>query len=330
MELFGSLGRAALGILAYFVLVGVLYALTLLLPKRYRERSQSAVFVGPAVFLLVIGLAIPAVRTIYMSFQTGPTASDFAGFDNYRRLFTDSANVIVLRNNVLWLVFVTFFSVGIGLLIARLVDGMRGESIAKALIFLPMAISLVGAGIIWKFIYAFNGDESVAQIGLLNQVWIWLDPVLPGNQTPQLWLLETPWNTLFLIVVMIWVQTGFAVVLFSAAIKGVDSTLLEAARIDGASERQTFFRVVIPSIRGTIVVVVTTMTIAVLKVFDIVRAMTGGNFETEVIANDMFDKSFREGNPGFGAALATVLFMAVIPIVWMNTRHLRLTQEENA
>jgi len=330
LELFGSLGRAALGILAYFVLVGVLYAITLLLPKRFRERAQSVVFVGPAIFLLVIGLAIPAIRTVYMSFQTGPTASNYAGLDNYRRLFTDSANIIVLRNNVLWLVFVTFFSVGIGLLIARLVDGMRGESIAKALIFLPMAISLVGAGIIWKFIYAFNGDETVDQIGLLNQVWLWMDPILPGHQTPQLWLLETPWNTLFLIVVMIWVQTGFSVVLFSAAIKGVDSTLLEAARIDGATERQTFFRVVIPAIRGTIVVVVTTMTIAVLKVFDIVRAMTGGNFETEVIANDMFDKSFREGNPGFGAALATVLFMAVIPIVWMNTRHLRMTQEENA
>lgn len=330
MELLASFGRVGLGILAYLTIVAALYSVTLLLPIRHRERAQSFAFVGPAIFLLVVGLAVPAFRTIFLSFYTGPTAEQFTGLDNYQRIFTDSANLVVLRNNALWLVFVTSFSAGFGLLIARLTDGMRGESLAKALIFLPMAISLVGAGIIWKFIYAFNGDETVDQIGLLNQVWIWLDPLLPGNQTPQLWLLEIPWNTFFLMVVMVWVQTGFATVLFSAAIKGVDTAIIEAARIDGATEKQAFFRVVIPAIRGTIVVVLTTTTIAVLKVFDIVRAMTGGNFETEVIANDMFDKSFREGNPGFGAALATVLFMSVIPIVWINTRNIRLNREENA
>ena len=282
---------------------------------------------GPALALLVIGLLVPALRTIYLSFFTGPTASKFTGIDNYRIMVTRSDNLIVLRNNFFWLVGVTSISTILGLGIARLTDGMRGESTAKALIFMPMAISLVGAGIIWKFVYAFTGDRSVDQIGLLNQMWIWLDPILPGRQDPQQWLLITPWNTFFLIAVMIWVQTGFATVLFSAAIKGVDDTLLEAARIDGATERQVFFGVVIPSIRPTIVVVLTTTTIAVLKVFDVVRAMTGGNFETEVIANDMFDKSFREGNPGYGAALATVLFLAVIPIVWVNVRSMRVSRE---
>ena len=327
MELLGTFLRLLAGIGIYFALVAVLYASTLLLPKRFRERAQSFVFVGPAIALLIAGLAVPAIRTIYLSFHSGVTADEWTGLDNYSELFTERDNLIVLRNNVLWLVLVTFFSAGLGLAIARLADGMKGEALAKSLIFMPMAISLVGAGIIWKFIYAFNGDETVDQIGLLNQVWLWLDPVLPGEQTPQLWLLETPLNTFLLIVVMIWIQTGFATVLFSAAIKGVDNTLLEAARIDGATERQVFFKVVIPSIRPTIVVVLTTTTIAILKVFDVVRAMTGGNFETEVIANDMFDKSFREGDPGYGAALATVLFIAVIPIVWFNTRSLRINRE---
>jgi alpha-glucoside transport system permease protein len=219
----------------------------------------------------------------------------------------------------------------VGLTIARLADGMKGESLAKALIFLPTAISLVGAGIIWKFIYAYNGDSSVSQIGLLNQIWVWLDPVLPGKQEPVQWLLETstwfPLNTLLLIVVMVWVQAGFATVVFSAAIKAVDDSLLEAARIDGATERQIFFKVQVPAIMPTIVTVLTTTIIAVLKVFDVVRAMTGGNFETEVLANDMFDKSFREGNPGYGAALAVILFIAVIPIVYINIRNLRLSRE---
>ncbi len=326
-DILSSFSTVALGIGAYFAIVGLLYGATLLLPVGPRERAQAWVFVGPALALLTIGLLVPALRTIYLSFFTGPTASRFTGIDNYRIMVTRSDNLIVLRNNFFWLVGVTSISTVLGLGIARLTDGMRGESTAKALIFLPMAISLVGAGIIWKFVYAFTGDRSVDQIGLLNQVWIWLDPVLPGRQDPQQWLLVTPWNTFFLIAVMIWVQTGFATVLFTAAIKGVDDSLLEAARIDGANERQVFFGVVIPSIRPTIVVVLTTTTIAVLKVFDIVRAMTGGNFETEVIANDMFDKSFREGNPGYGAALATVLFIAVIPIVWVNVRSMRVSRE---
>ncbi len=327
LDILSSFTTVALGIGAYFAIVGALYGATLLLPIGPRERAQSWVFVGPALALLVIGLLVPALRTIYLSFFTGPTASKFTGIDNYRIMVTRSDNLIVLRNNFFWLVGVTSISTILGLGIARLTDGMRGESTAKALIFMPMAISLVGAGIIWKFVYAFTGDRSVDQIGLLNQMWIWLDPILPGRQDPQQWLLITPWNTFFLIAVMIWVQTGFATVLFSAAIKGVDDTLLEAARIDGATERQVFFGVVIPSIRPTIVVVLTTTTIAVLKVFDVVRAMTGGNFETEVIANDMFDKSFREGNPGYGAALATVLFLAVIPIVWVNVRSMRVSRE---
>jgi alpha-glucoside transport system permease protein len=329
--LFGAFVVALLGIAAYVVLVGMLYGVTLALPEGLRERAQSVVFVGPALFLLFAGLMIPAARTIYLSFFTGTSGREFAGLDNYQRLFTERDNLIILRNNFLWILLVTAFSTAVGLTIARLADGMKGESLAKALIFLPTAISLVGAGIIWKFIYAYNGDSSVSQIGLLNQIWVWLDPVLPGKQEPVQWLLETstwfPLNTLLLIVVMVWVQAGFATVVFSAAIKAVDDSLLEAARIDGATERQIFFKVQVPAIMPTIVTVLTTTIIAVLKVFDVVRAMTGGNFETEVLANDMFDKSFREGNPGYGAALAVILFIAVIPIVYINIRNLRLSRE---
>lgn len=330
--LLGAFAVALLGIAAYGALVGILYGLTLVLPEGSRERVQSIVFVGPALFLLFAGLLVPAGRTIYLSFFTGSAGKDFTGLGNYKQLFTEKDNLIILRNNVLWIFLVTTFSTAVGLIIARLADGIRGESLAKALIFLPTAISLVGAGIIWKFIYAYNGGEpGTKQIGLLNQLYVWLDPVLPGKQEPVAWLQEEstwwPLNTLLLIVVMVWVQAGFATVVFSAAIKAVDESLLEAARIDGATERQVFFRVVVPSIMPTIVTVLTTTVIAVLKVFDVVRAMTGGNFNTEVLANDMFDKSFRERNPGYGAALAVVIFIAVIPIVFINIRNLRLSRE---
>jgi alpha-glucoside transport system permease protein len=211
----------------------------------------------------------------------------------------------------------------IGLAFATLADklGRRAESTAKAMIFLPMAISLVGASIVWGFVYSFRSAGFGNQIGLLNGIWTGL-----GHE-PVAWLLQEPWNNLYLMVILIWLQTGFSMVILSAAIKSVPEDLLEAARIDGASEWQVFFRVVLPSIASTVVVVITTVTIVVWKVFDIVFVMTGGRFGTSVVAQRMVKEFFTFRNDGIGAALAVVLFVAVIPIMIVNVRKFRQQEE---
>ncbi|HEX8805046.1 MAG TPA: sugar ABC transporter permease, partial [Acidimicrobiales bacterium] len=221
----------------------------------------------------------------------------------------------VIWNNLFWVVFVTGLSTIIGLAIAVLADRAKGESLAKSLIFMPMAISFVGASVIWRFVYAFSpGDE---QFGLLNALWV------GAGGDPKSWLLEAPWNTMFLIAIMIWIQTGFAMVVLSSAIKGVPEELLEASRVDGASEGQTFWWVTIPHIRATIAVVVTTLVITVLKIYDIVKVMTNGEFGTNVIANEMFQVAFINRDRGLGAALAVLLLLPVLPIMLINVRRVR-------
>lgn len=227
----------------------------------------------------------------------------------------------VIWNNVWWVVAVTGIATSLGLAVAVLADRTRGESIAKSLIFLPMAISFVGASIIWRFVYEFQ-PSGQPQIGLLNAVWTGLG----GN--PLTVLQAQPWNTFFLIVVLIWGQTGFAMVVLSAAIKAVPDDLIEAARVDGASHSEVFWRIVLPQIRSTILVVVTTLIILVMKVFDIVKVMTNGEFGTNVIANEMFDQAFRVPDRGRGAALAVILFVAVLPIMYFNVQRVRREAEQ--
>jgi ABC-type sugar transport system permease subunit len=222
----------------------------------------------------------------------------------------------VIWNNIFWIVLVTGLSAVAGLAIAVLADRSRGESLAKSLIFMPVAISFVGASIIWRFVYAYV-PPGHDQIGLLNAIWV----ALGGD--PQTWIQQRPWNTLFLIVIMIWIQTGFAMVLFSAAIKGVPAELLEAARVDGASPGQTFWRITLPQIRTTLGVVVVTLMITVLKVYDIVKVMTNGEFGTNVLANEMFDEAFISLNIGRGSALAVLLLVAVLPLMIYNIRRIR-------
>lgn len=222
----------------------------------------------------------------------------------------------VVWNNFFWVVFVTGASVVFGLAIAVLADRAKGESIAKSLIFMPMAISFVGASVIWRFVYAYTPADS-DQIGLLNALWVWF------GGAPQTWIQDQPWNNLFLIAIMIWIQTGFAMVVLSASIKAVPSELIEAARVDGASEGQIFWRVTLPQIKSTVVVVVTTLIITVLKVYDIVKVMTNGEFGTEVIANRMFDESFINRDYGRGSALAIVLLVSVVPLMLLNVRRMR-------
>jgi alpha-glucoside transport system permease protein len=214
-----------------------------------------------------------------------------------------------------------FLSTLIGLVYAVLVDRSRVEAAAKAVIFLPMAISLVGASIIWKFMYEYRPDQQgIEQIGLMNQVLVWL------GQEPKQFLIDSPLNTLFLIVVMVWVQAGFAMTVLSAAIKAIPEDIIEAARLDGVTPVGMFRFVTLPAIRPAVVVVLTTIGIGTLKVFDIVRTVTGGQFDTSVIANEFYSQSFRSDNQGLGAALAVLLFVLVIPIVAYNIRQIRSSE----
>ncbi|HVI17686.1 MAG TPA: sugar ABC transporter permease, partial [Gaiellales bacterium] len=236
-------------------------------------------------------------------------------------IVSSSEQLTVLRNTLLWVVLTPFVATLVGLLYAILVDKSRFESAAKALIFLPMAISFVGASIIWKFVYEYRPVQgNVHQIGLLNQVLVWL------GGTPHQWLVNSPWNTFFLIVVMIWIQAGFAMTVLSAAIKAIPEDIVEAARLDGVGPLGMFRYVTLPTIRPATVVVLTTIGIGTLKVFDIVRTMTGGQFDTSVVANEFYSQSFRANNQGLGAALATLLFILVIPIVAYNIRQMRASE----
>jgi len=288
--------------------------LVLKLPKPWSTRLQPFVFVGPAVAIMGWFLAVPVVRSLVASFQDR-LGQEWVGLDNYIFAFTDPRMLETFRNNLLWLVFGTSFSVALGLLIAVLADRSRAEVIYKSIIFTPMAISFVGAGVIWKFVYTYKGvGLNIQEIGLLNAI------VTGLGGTPQPWLNIPPWNNFFLIVIMIWLQTGYAMVILSSAIKGVPAELLEAARIDGASEVRAFFGITIPYIRGTIITVVTTIVIFSLKTFDVVRVMTGGNNGTNVIANEFYLQSFTYTNKGRASAIAIVLLVLVIPIIIYNLR----------
>lgn len=280
-------------------------------PYRIRPKLRPWVFIGPALLILGVYLIYPTIRTVIISI------TEDGGFvENYKFVFTDPAMQIALRNNAIWLIVGTSGSVIIGLLFAVMADRVRREAFAKTFVFLPLAISMVGASVIWRFMYAWRPGGS-DQFGLLNSVWTGL-----GNE-PVAFVQIMPWNNLFLIVIMVWLQTGFAMVILSAALKGVPTEMIEAGRIDGASESQLFFKVVLPSIKGAIITVATTIFIAILKVFDIVFVMTGGRFETEVIANRMINEMFKFRSFGRASALAVVLMVVVLPIIVVNIRNLR-------
>jgi alpha-glucoside transport system permease protein len=310
-------GLAFLAIGIFVALVGLLLFIAGKFSGRRGDKAVAIAFLAPTVIGLSIGLIYPALRTVKDSFFSA-LGDKFVGLDNYQDIFTSSEQLIVLRNTAFWVVLTPFVATGVGLIYAVLVDKARIEAFAKALVFLPMAISFVGASIIWKFIYEYRPDQgSIKQIGLLNQIVVWL-----GGE-PRQWLIDTPWNTFLLIVVMIWIQAGFAMTILSAAIKAIPEDIIEAARIDGVSGIGLFRYVTLPSIRPAMVVVLTTIGIGTLKVFDIVRTMTGGQFETGVVANEFYTQSFRADNQGLGAALAVLLFLLVIPIVYYNIRQMR-------
>lgn len=277
--------------------------------------------------LFIAAVILVAVITVYMLMRNATTRRglDFSaplpvvGYSIATFLILLAAMSVlraVIWNNFFWVIFVTALSTLFGLALAVLADRSRGESIAKSLIFMPMAISFVGASIIWRLVYAYMPEDS-DQIGVLNQI------VVAFGGDPQPWIQNEPWNGLLLMAIMIWIQTGFAMVVLSAAIKGVPTELLEAARVDGASEGQIFWRITLPQVRSTLLVVVVTVVMTVLKVYDIVKVMTNGQFGTEVIANRMFNTAFINRDYGEGSALAVLLFVAVLPLMIANVRRTR-------
>jgi alpha-glucoside transport system permease protein len=318
-ELTSGLAKIGTGLAAVAIFIALLL-IVFFIGSRAKGKLQGPaamiVFLGPAIVLLAYGLIAPAFMTTVGSFQD-PNGKKFVGFANYAWIFTTQANRTFLINTVMWIIIAPLVSTGIGLMLALLLDRMRRESISKSLIFMPMAISFVGAGIIWGLVYEYR-DPAGVQVGLLSQLAQWAGMTDPPN-----WLLWQPWNNFFLMVIMIWIQVGFAMVVLSAAIKAIPGDVVEAAELDGATGWKLFSKVTIPMVRGTLIVVFTTIMIAVLKIFDIVRTMTNGNFGTQVVANEMYAQAFVQFDVGRGSALAVVLFLAVIPLIIYNVRQLR-------
>jgi alpha-glucoside transport system permease protein len=277
-------------------------------------RIRPWLWLLPALLLLAVFLLYPMLNTIGLSLLDA-SSKTFVGLGNYLHIFTDRDMLVVLRNNLLWLVVFTAATVVLGLLLAALTDRLKYEAVAKAFIFLPMAISFVAAGVIWKLMYEFK-PPGTSQIGVVNAL---LTSVFPAFQ-PKAWLFDRSINNWALIAVGIWMWTGFAMVILSAGLKGISGELLEAARIDGAGELQVFFRIILPLMRPTIVVVATTLVINVLKIFDIVYVMTNGALGTEVIANRMYKEMFNFRDFGRASALAVLLLLAIIPAMALNLR----------
>lgn len=287
---------------------------------RIRSAIRPWLFVGPAALALGFYFVYPVIDSFRLSFFDR-TGEEFVGISNYSWLFSSSEFFESFKNNMLWLIVVPTLSTFFGLVIATMTDRIWWGNIAKSLIFMPMAISFIGASIIWKFIYDYRSGED-AQIGLLNAIVVFF-----GGE-PVAWITVPFWNNFFLMVILIWIQTGFAMVILSAALRGIPEETVEAAVLDGANGVQIFFRIMVPQIWGTIAVVWTTITILVLKVFDIVLAMTNGQWNTQVLANQMFDWMFRGGgDSGRGAVIAIVIMVLVIPIMIWNIRRANAEME---
>ncbi len=289
------------------------------LPRRLSEGLIPYAFLLPSVAFIGLMLIYPTIQTINYSFANADSTA-YVGFANYRSIFSDSQFWQSIINNILWIIVVPAVTVVFGVVVAVLADKLtaRGEKLSKSFIFLPMAISFVGASAIWGLIYAYDNPGS-PQTGLLNAIWVTL-----GGE-PQTWL-NIPTarlNSFLMMVILIWLQVGFAMILLSSAIKGVPEDTIEAARIDGASEVQIFFKVVIPQIKGTIITVFITVLILVLKVFDIVYVMTNGRFNSNVIANLFFNELFANSQAGRATAIVVILLLAVIPVLIYQVRHFR-------
>jgi alpha-glucoside transport system permease protein len=320
------LAKAAVALLTIVVGVGaslivywLLNKIAELLPGAWEHRIKPYLYILPAFAAIALYLIYPAVLTVINSFKDNFSLT-WVGTQNYSDLFASDTFRQTLINTLLWILIVPAATVVLGLLVATLADRLSpsGEKLAKTIIFLPMAISMIGAATIWRFVY-YAAPSGQNQIGLLNAL-------LGGlGANPVQWLQNSHFhlNSLFLMIVLLWAQVGFSMVLLSAAVKSVPVDTIEAARIDGAGERQIFFRVVVPQIKGTIVTVFITVTITVMKIFDIVYVMTNGGFNTNVLGNEFFNQLYTNFNSGAAAAIVVILMIAVIPIMVFQVRHFK-------
>ncbi len=295
-------------LIGYILLVEAVLRRT---PRRWAAGLRPWLWLAPGLTFLGVFLVYPTIATIVRSLQNR-RGNEFIGLDNFTWFFSQEDTLVALRNNAIWVVLLSALVVGLGLLIAVLVDRVRYESVVKSIVFLPLAISFVAAAVIWRFMYELDPN-----VGTLNAV------ATAGGGDPVFWLRGQPWNNLFLIIVGVWLLTGFAMVILSAGLKGISTELLEAARVDGANELQVFRGIVLPLLAPTIAVVATTVVIYALKTFDVVYTMTNGNFGTDVIANLMYSQLFAGGQPGRAAAIAVVLLLAIIPVMYINIQRFR-------
>ncbi|HSK48295.1 MAG TPA: sugar ABC transporter permease [Coriobacteriia bacterium] len=283
-----------------------------------RRLSVAWLYLAPAGLLLGAFLVYPTISTIVLSF-TDPLSGQFVGLKNYTYLFTSQQTLTVFRNNLLWLFLFTSATVTLGLLLAVLTNHVRYEAVAKAVIFVPMAVSFTAAAVIWRFMYIYQ-PATFAQTGVMNA----LVTALGGD--PVAWITNRNVNNFALITSGIWMWTGFALVVVSAGLKGIPSEIIEAARVDGANERQIFWFIILPMLRSVLLVVSVTLIINSLKVFDLVYVMTFGNYDTDVLANRMFKEMFTFGNFGRASAVAVVLLAAILPLALFNLRRFRREQ----
>lgn len=309
-----------IGIAGTMAVYWLLNALVVRLPRNIGDAIQPWVFVGPVVVLISLFLVYPAVQTVRLSFMDEDIVGNatWVGLDNFKALFAEETFREMLTNNLLWIAIVPFATVVLGLTIANFANnvGTTREKVFKSIIFMPMAISFVSAATIWRYLYAYN-PEGQTQVGLLNALWTFV------GGTPQPWMSisDGKLNSLLLMVIFVWLNAGYAMVLLSAAIKAVPEETLEAGRVDGASNAQVFFRIVLPQIWPTALAVFITQLINVMKIFDIVLAMTGGNFGTNVLAQSFYNEYFIYGNTGRAMATVVVLVLAIIPVMIYQIRH---------
>ena len=305
----------------FFIVLGILFAIAGRANGKKARPIALVVFLAPSLVLLLAGLIIPGIRTILFSFMN-PDSNDWVGFDNYMWMLEDPNVKTIMANTILWILVVPLFTAGLGLLLAIMLDRIKHESIPKSLLFMPMAISFVGASIIFKFVYEYR-DPGEIQIGLLSAIVEFL------GGTPKDWMLSKPLNTFLLMIIYVWTQMGFGMVILSAAIKAVPADIVEASALDGAHGWRLFRNITFPMIKGTFIVVLATGVVGALKVFDIVRTMTGGNFSTNVLANEMYSQVFVQFDQGKGSALAVILFLLLTPILIYNIRSLRMERSHS-
>ena len=307
------------GIGGAIIIFWILNKLAESLKGRWEDRVKPWMFAGPAILAIAVYLIYPAIVTLQYSFANEDSTA-YVGLDNYKDLLTDNSFLQVLFNNVLWIIIVPAMTVVLGLGVAVLADRLRprGEKSAKTFIFLPMAISMVGAATIWRTVYDYQ-PEGAPQTGILNAILGVFD------KGPVFWYGESTlhFNSLLLMIILIWTMVGYSMVLLSAAIKGVPEDTIEAGRIDGAGERRIFFNIIIPQIWPTVITVFITVLIGVMKVFDVVYVTTNGAYNTDVIGRRFYDELYTQGNNGYASAIVVILMIAIVPVLIYQVRHFR-------